>query len=137
MSDRLFVYGTLRPDHAPSEIADVVHSLELVGPGTIQGKLYDLGEYPGVILDEGASQDVTGLVFDLDRSPEALAYLDAYEGYNPDDVENSLFRRLQTAVTFRDGDRELCWVYVYNRPVPASYGTRAGSSVPSEISRSI
>jgi pyruvate carboxylase len=47
--DYLFVYGTLR-----SQMNDPLHRLlethaVLVGTGTFQGKLYDLGRYPGVV----------------------------------------------------------------------------------------
>jgi gamma-glutamylcyclotransferase (GGCT)/AIG2-like uncharacterized protein YtfP len=118
MSDRLFVYGTLHPDRAPSEIADVVKGLKPVGRGTIRGKLYDFGEYPGVVLDEKANERVDGEVFALPRDPDALARLDEYEEYRPHDPERSLFKRLKTTVTLLNGSRESCWVYVYNRNLP-------------------
>jgi len=113
LADRLFVYGTLRPGHAPSEIADAVRTLEPVGPGTIRGRLYNLGAYPGVVLDDPAGEEVHGEVF-LVPHPATLARLDAYEDYRPRDPENSLFRRVKTTVTLSNGARELCWVYVYN-----------------------
>ena len=49
-ADELFVYGTLRPERAPAEIADVVR---LVGGGTVQGRLLELGGYPGLVGGEG------------------------------------------------------------------------------------
>lgn len=116
LSDRLFVYGTLRPDHAPSEIADAVRNLTPIGPGRIHGKLYQLGEYPGVVLDDRAGT-VEGEVFALPDA-ETLARLDEYEEYHPHDPEKSLFKRLKTTVTLQNGSRESCWVYVYNRELP-------------------
>lgn len=117
MSERLFVYGTLRPDHAPSEIADAVKTLQPVGPGTIRGRLYNLGSYPGVILDEKANEEVHGEVFVVPHHG-TLARLDAYEEFHPHDPESSLFKRQKTTVTLGNGSSELCWVYVYNRALP-------------------
>jgi len=115
MENRLFVYGTLRPGRAPAEIADVVDALRPVGKGTIQGKLYDFGDYPGVVLNDEANEEIHGEVVDLPRDPALLARLDEYEQFYPHDPDRSLFQRLQTTVTLRDGSHELCWVYVYNR----------------------
>jgi gamma-glutamylcyclotransferase (GGCT)/AIG2-like uncharacterized protein YtfP len=119
LSNLLFVYGTLRPDHAPSEIADAVRWLIQIGPGTIRARLYDLGAYPGVVLDESGSGRVDGEVFAL---PDAatLARLDAYEDYRPHDPEGSLFLRVKTTVTMQTGAREDCWVYVYNGELPGA-----------------
>ena len=117
MSDRLFVYGTLRPGHAPEEISDVVAKLKPLGPGTIRGRLYDFGDYPGIILDGQATAKVTGEVFDLPQDPSIIARLDEYEEYHPKNPAKSLFKRLRTTVTLTDGSRKRCWVYVYNQPV--------------------
>jgi gamma-glutamylcyclotransferase (GGCT)/AIG2-like uncharacterized protein YtfP len=117
LADRLFVYGTLRPDHAPSEIADAVRGLKPIGSGKIHGKLYHLGAYPGVILDDRATETVEGEVFALPDA-ETLARLDEYEEYHPQEPEKSLFKRLKTTVTLQNGSRETCWVYVYNRELP-------------------
>jgi gamma-glutamylcyclotransferase (GGCT)/AIG2-like uncharacterized protein YtfP len=119
LPDRLFVYGTLRPGHAPGEIADAVRTLEPVGPGTICGRLYNLGAYPGVVLDDDAGEEVRGEVF-LVPHPETLVRLDAYEDDRPHDPENSLFRRVTTTVTLGNGARVLCWVYVYNQGLQPS-----------------
>jgi gamma-glutamylcyclotransferase (GGCT)/AIG2-like uncharacterized protein YtfP len=120
MSDRLFVYGTLRPGHAPKEISKVVDTLTPVGSGTVRAKLYDFGDYPGIVLDENAGENVRGEVFVLPSDRKTLAQLDAYEEYSPQDPEGSLFKRLKTRVTLMNGSSELCWVYVYNRAIPKS-----------------
>jgi gamma-glutamylcyclotransferase (GGCT)/AIG2-like uncharacterized protein YtfP len=117
MPSALFIYGTLHPDRAPSEIAEAARRLKPIGRGTIRARLYNLGEYPGVILDETAPDTVTGEVF-LVPDAATLARLDWYEDFRPDDPANSLFLRTKTAVTFNDGSRETCWVYVYNREPP-------------------
>lgn len=116
MAERLFVYGTLRPGRAPREIAGTVSALQRIGDGTVRGRLFDLGAYPGIALDDKAGE-VEGEVFDL-PDEATLARLDAYEDYRPHDPEGSLFRRVKATVTFADGTRGLCWVYVYNGALP-------------------
>jgi gamma-glutamylcyclotransferase (GGCT)/AIG2-like uncharacterized protein YtfP len=119
MRERLFVYGTLRPGHAPREIADAVHALKPIGHGTIRARLYNLGAYPGVILDDHAGE-VHGEIFAV-TDEATLARLDTYEGYYPRDPQASLFLRVNAEVTFADGAREFCWVYVYNRELPGGH----------------
>jgi len=117
MPTRLFIYGTLHPDRAPAEIAPVTRRLTSIGRGTIRARLYNLGEYPGAILaDESdpAAPTVSGEVF-LVPDAATLSALDAYEDYRPDSPADSLFLRKEAVVTFDDGSRKSCWVYVYNR----------------------
>lgn len=118
MANDLFVYGTLHPERAPEEIADVVEKLRPVGHGTIRGTLYDLGEYPGVVVDGPRRQKIPGSVFTLPEDPKALAELDRYEEFHPADPAKSLFIRAKRMVTLANGTRRLCWVYVYNQQLP-------------------
>src|SRR5579871_961031 len=73
----LFAYGTLQPGLAPPEIAPLVARLEPLGPGSIPGLLYDLGEYPGAILDPASPRTIWGTVFKLPADPTLLVQLDA------------------------------------------------------------
>jgi gamma-glutamylcyclotransferase (GGCT)/AIG2-like uncharacterized protein YtfP len=117
MPTYLFIYGTLHPDRAPAEIAPVTRRLTSIGRGTIRARLYNLGEYPGAILADDtdpAARPIPGEVF-LVPDATTLSALDAYEGYRPGSPTDSLFLRTKTVVTFDDGSRKSCWVYVYNR----------------------
>jgi len=119
--DYLFIYGTLHPDRAPLSIAATAKLLKPAGRATILGRLYDLQEYPGVILSGDLDEIVAGEIFLLPNGQEAtemFARLDAYEDYRPDDPENSLFHRQRTTATMEDGLRLPCWVYTYNVRVP-------------------
>ena len=118
MPNLLFIYGTLHPARAPREIAAAARRLELMGPATIHAHLYNLGEYPGAILDPTATP-IPGELFTV---PDAatLAALDTYEDFRPNDPTNSLFIRTKTTATLPDGTRQPCWVYVYNREVQGS-----------------
>lgn len=115
MREYLFVYGTLRPSHAPAELASVIKKLRKVGTAHIRGRLYDLGDYPGAILDASAGTTISGEVFAIPNEPALLSILDSYEGFDSSDLHNSLFVRKQHRVTLSDGRKLKCWVYVYNR----------------------
>jgi gamma-glutamylcyclotransferase (GGCT)/AIG2-like uncharacterized protein YtfP len=112
----LFIYGTLHPDRAPAEIAAAARRLTSHGPATIHARLYNLGAYPGVLLDPTASP-IPGELFAV-PDDATLSALDAYEDYRPSSPAASLFLRVETAATTPDGAHHPCWVYVYNRQVP-------------------
>jgi len=120
MSEYLFAYGTLQHGHAPGEIAATVAKLCPVGEGFVAGTLYDLGEYPGAILDPSPTRNIYGTVFELPEDAELLRQLDAYEGFNPNNPDQSLFVRTMQTVMLMAGGELPCWVYEYNRsPVGA------------------
>lgn len=112
----LFVYGLLRRGMSAGLEA-------FVGPGaanllceaTLLGKLYDLGEYPGVLLDDGPSV-VHGELWRV-RDTGAWATLDDFEGIGPGFAEPTLYRRVLATAQPLLGEAQTCWVYVYNREV--------------------
>lgn len=105
----LFVYGTLRrawkhPMHGVLR----AHAV-LVGAGTFQGKLYDLGRYPGAVASGAGADRVRGEIYALKNPCAAFRALDAYE--------DRAFRREKVGVRRADGTRMRCWIYLYARPV--------------------
>ena len=112
----LFIYGTLHPDRAPAEIVVAARRLNPIGPATIRGHLYNLGDYPGVTLD-GTAPTIPGELYTVPDA-ETLAAFDTYEDFRPADPENSLFLRVETTATKPGGSHSACWVYVYNRERP-------------------
>jgi gamma-glutamylcyclotransferase (GGCT)/AIG2-like uncharacterized protein YtfP len=118
MSHPIFVYGTLHPDRAPAFIAPAVRLFRELGPATVPGRVYDLGEYPGIHLNVPHPQPIPGILFTLPEDPAILAQLDAYEGYDPDLPAGSLFLRQLTVATLPDGAPLTCWIYTYNGPLP-------------------
>jgi gamma-glutamylcyclotransferase (GGCT)/AIG2-like uncharacterized protein YtfP len=118
MPDALFIYGTLHPDRAPAEIASAARRLKSLGPATIRATLYNLGAYPGAILDTSAVP-IPGELFSVPDAP-TLARLDWYEDFRPDSPADSLFLRVETTATLPDGSQVPCWVYVYNGEVQGS-----------------
>ncbi len=125
----LFVYGTLLPHHAPTEIAPVLRHLRRIGKGSVRGRLYDLGEYPGAILSR-SGKPISGEVFELPPVNRVLSLLDAYEGFEPDRRKASLFVRERWPVTMSNGERLDCWVYVHNGQLEAARLIRSGRFAP-------
>jgi gamma-glutamylcyclotransferase (GGCT)/AIG2-like uncharacterized protein YtfP len=114
MPDYLFVYGTLQPELAPPPLRSRLARLRRIGAGSVPGRLYDLGRYPGAVFDAAVNQSVSGEVFELSDA-SLLRKLDAYEGFDAADPGGSLYVREQRAVLLADGRRLTCWVYAYNR----------------------
>ena len=126
MNQYLFVYGTLRPSLATAESAKLVRRMLWVGAASAPGRLYDLGEYPGAVLDPNDDRKVAGEVFQLPNGGVTLAALDAYEGYDPRNSSDCMFVRREAEVMLENGDRLQCWVYVYTGRISPSMVIRSG-----------
>jgi gamma-glutamylcyclotransferase (GGCT)/AIG2-like uncharacterized protein YtfP len=116
----LFVYGTLRPGHGGKGSrmmrklsADAVH----IGRGTVRGKLFRIGWYPGLVPSAKPDDTVTGDVFRLPRAGGLLAKLDEYEDASPGRGARSEYVRRRKVVRLDNGEQIIAWTYVYNRPV--------------------
>jgi gamma-glutamylcyclotransferase (GGCT)/AIG2-like uncharacterized protein YtfP len=113
----LFAYGTLLSDHPSSEVASAIAQLKHIGPATIRGYLFDLGEYPGAVIDPTATTLVHGEVYELPNDEQFLAKLDAYEEYDPSSPSDSLFVREKCIARGSDDRIFECWAYRYNREI--------------------
>ncbi|HKK75083.1 MAG TPA: gamma-glutamylcyclotransferase family protein [Saprospiraceae bacterium] len=112
-SDYIFVYGSLMAT-VRSRVARTFHEqAEFVGAGQIQGILYDLGQYPGLILS-AEEHYVQGHVFRLLNKDTLLPFLDEYEGLIPEQPELSEYRREIAQVKISDQPYH-CWMYLYNQ----------------------
>lgn len=124
MPTHLFVYGTLMRPFASSMRCFLEENSYFAGVGTVPGRLYDLGRYPGLVIDPDSEEKVKGHVFELRNVAQVLNVLDKYEGIDPAAPEGGEYRRLPFEV--HTGEEPLpCWVYEYNRdpaglpPIPA------------------
>jgi len=115
MTEYLFLYGTLKPNEAASDVAETVRTLRRVGSATVPGRLYDFGDYPGAVIDRSAKTSIKGELFELPNDDSTLRALDDYEEFNRTDRRNSLFVRTRTVATLQGGRQINAWVYVYNR----------------------
>jgi pyruvate carboxylase len=120
MKQYLFTYGTLSTGVIPREIAPTFKKLKYVGDGVVNGKLYDLGDFPGIVLSKSPRNKVHGHIFELPDDPSILANLDEYEEFSAQRHASSLFIRKQIPVQIAGGTRVKCWIYVYNREVSRS-----------------
>lgn len=91
----LFVYGTLRRE-ASKPIERMVPTARYLGPGTIRGTLWHLGDYPGVRL-EGDGR-VVGELYAVPLA--ALPLLDEYE-----EVAQGEYARREVVVETASGPR--------------------------------
>ena len=112
MGERVFVYGTLR--HGGSNHFRMAEA-EFVSAGTVNGRLYQIDWYPGLILDASADM-VTGEIYQV--PPSVLDELDRFEGEE--------YRRLQTAVRLPDGAPVSAWVWEWLGPVDEGSRVRGG-----------
>jgi gamma-glutamylcyclotransferase (GGCT)/AIG2-like uncharacterized protein YtfP len=111
---RLFVYGSLRRD-APGSRHELLGDAECLGPGRVRGRLLDLGAYPGLVAAVTRDEWVRGEVYAI-PGRRTLARLDAYEDYDPERPERSLFLRREAAVELDSTATVTAWVYVYAGP---------------------
>ncbi|RDU95778.1 gamma-glutamylcyclotransferase family protein [Trinickia dinghuensis] len=105
----VFVYGTLRAGE-PNDIrhAAASHGLaepRLIGVTAVRGKLYDFGNYPGLVLDEAGSP-VTGDVYEIED--ELIAVLDEIERAYPGIDGMFVGREMTFDVA---GERVVCLYY--------------------------
>ena len=112
MAERLFVYGTLRPEAAPAEVEDLVTQFVSIGRASMRGTVFELHGFPGLVLDPVADP-VPGELFEVPAG--AWDRLDLHEGYDPEVKESSLFHRVEAVCETSAGTLERCFVYVYNR----------------------
>ncbi|MDB5103552.1 MAG: gamma-glutamylcyclotransferase [Fibrobacteres bacterium] len=129
----LFTYGTLMLTTGIAAVDEAMENAGVsLGRGSISGRLFDLGGYPGAV--RAASRAISAGVrvgpdFDEDapkvwghllrlKDPAALfAAIDPYEGFDPEDTEGSEFIRAETWVTLAgSGMGFLSQVYFYNFP---------------------
>jgi gamma-glutamylcyclotransferase (GGCT)/AIG2-like uncharacterized protein YtfP len=105
----IFVYGTLRKQmsHPLSHLLEC-HGV-FVGTGIFQGKLYDLGRYPGAVPSTTKTDLVTGEVYRLQQPDKVLEVLDEYEGPR--------FKRTRVTIFFGEDRQISTWIYLYARSV--------------------
>ena len=102
IAPQVFVYGTLRPGGSNGFRMD---SFRWIGPAAVNGHLYKVSWYPGLVLDENAGK-VIGDLYEV--SENGLAILDDFEG--------SEYKRVWTAVHNAIGEAQSAWLWEWNKP---------------------
>jgi gamma-glutamylcyclotransferase (GGCT)/AIG2-like uncharacterized protein YtfP len=111
----LFVYGTLLSGarHAMGE--RLRREARLLGEASIEGRIYSLGRYPGLVEGAGEGDIVHGEAYALGSPATALKWLDAYEGIRPGIPAD--YERVERPVLLATGATLDAWVYLYRRSV--------------------
>ncbi len=103
MIDSMFVYGTLRKQECREQIMNKI-SLDSKNI-TINAKMYDIGAFPAITLEEGM---VYGEIHKIKENSNSFETLDCVEGFTKYD-ESSLYHRI--LINSSEG---ICWTYVWN-----------------------
>jgi gamma-glutamylcyclotransferase (GGCT)/AIG2-like uncharacterized protein YtfP len=124
-SSYLFVYGTLLSE-GNEFAAFLMENSTLYGDGKFKGELYDIGEYPGAIVQPLCDHYVHGQVFLMNQPDMILRRLDDYEGFGDGQPEPNEFIRTLTEVE-TDINPLNCWVYLYQLPTDGLWHIRSGN----------
>ncbi len=103
-SSYLFIYGTLMQNISSNIARYLKANSRLVGNGQMQGKLYDLGQYPGAVYSSKAKSWIKGQVIELEETASMLSRLDDYEGEEYD---------RKVVPIHLSNEVYCCWVYLY------------------------
>ena len=117
MNKYLFVYGSLRgsiKNHYAGQLRSLASS---VGLAYLQGLLFLIEDYPGVIDSSQSSHQVVGEVYALPlgtQCEELLSFLDHYEECGPDHPAPTEYVRVERLVKLLSGEILTAYVYLYN-----------------------
>lgn len=88
-----------------------------LGAATVNGRLYDLGRYPGAVPSAEAGDRVRGVVVRLRDPAMSLRWLDDYEGCGDDDPEPRAYQRVIASASLELGQETDAWIYHYRWPL--------------------
>lgn len=111
----LFIYGTLLQSENLFAAYLKANSV-FYSKAKVKGMMYDIGLFPGVILNAGADSYVHGNIVFMNDPEAVLKKLDVYEGFGPDEPQPNMFVRELVAIELA-GETLSCWIYLYNLPV--------------------
>ncbi len=112
--DYLFVYGTLLSAIGHPVGNFLRSNTTFVGIGVTQGQLYDLGEYPGLIVNINIKNQVSGEIYQLENHT-VLSQIDQYEGISQYTNSNDEYSRQKVLVKMEKQTDIMAWTYIYVR----------------------
>lgn len=118
LNTRIFVYGTLRKDFEHEMYHILARWARFEGAATVGAELYDLGEYPGIVLSNRGDKVVHGELYDLQTNlaSQILLALDSYEECGPNDPKPHEYERKEVLVSNKNGRPIRAWAYVLREP---------------------
>jgi len=111
----LFVYGTLRRASKHPLAQEVAREARYLDRACVQGQLFLLDGYPGLIPSTDPRELVYGDLYRLPAGSQLLQRLDAYEECSTEDPQPHEFLRRQARITTNEGQSVKAWLYLYNR----------------------
>ena len=112
----LFVYGTLMRRAKHPMHAHLARHAQFVGEACFNGRMYELGGYPGAVASADPNDKIFGELYRLKNPDAVFRALDEYEGCGPNDPQPTEYVRRKTVVCRQDGEAVESWIYLYNRP---------------------
>jgi gamma-glutamylcyclotransferase (GGCT)/AIG2-like uncharacterized protein YtfP len=123
----LFVYGTLL--QPGNEFAEYLNKhCKFINNGKIKGRLYDIGEYPGAVVDSNEERYIYGSIFMMDDPDTILKVIDDYEGIGELYGHPQEYIREQVDIQSYS-DIISCWMYLYNSPLIACNEVATGNYI--------
>ncbi|WP_416396765.1 gamma-glutamylcyclotransferase family protein [Allohahella sp. A8] len=115
--DYLFVYGTLRKAGSPQALALLSQYCDYHAEAWVQGRLYEVAGYPGLVDSACPSDRVLGELYHVGGRLSVLAALDDYEECSDHFPQPHEYIRCRRPVSLIDGAVVQAWIYLYNRDV--------------------
>ncbi len=126
MNDRLFVYGTLMSGLVTPIATYLKENSVFLGEALLEGVLYDIGNYPGLLPKEASNSWVRGHVFQLFNAKEMWPIVDRYEGIGPEFPTPMEYIRVEVPILLKE-ETINCWVYQYNYSIEKFPIIRSGN----------
>jgi len=115
--DHIFFYGTLMRTFPLRARAGIDDWLEYVGSGRVAGVLFDLGSYPGLVVDSGS--EVCGEIYRILDPFKLFDRVDTIEDYCATAPSEGEYVRQRMSAILDDGRATIVWGYVYNQRLPS------------------
>ena len=114
-SSYLFVYGTLKRDIINSKHNLIAKYVKFIGYGFVYGKLYEVNNYPALILDKSAKSKVYGEIYKIKKPyfKKLFKILDDYEECSNRFKKPHEYKRV-VANAYLRGRKIKVWLYEYN-----------------------
>lgn len=113
----LFVYGTLRRAGAAALQPTLEHTACWRGLATLQGQLYRIAWYPGLVETDDPADRVVGDLYQLPADTALWQALDEYEGCSAECPTPHEYQRVLCEVVLESGASCQAWVYLYQGSV--------------------
>ena len=125
----IFVYGTLRKESSSSMSQVLGSHCDFYSPGNMQGKMYEVLGYPGVIESDNPEDVVYGDVYKIKTPEILLPIIDEYEECTDSFTQPHEYIRKKMPVSLPEGRSISAWIYIYNHDVAGFKRIKSGDYI--------